>query len=467
MALRKLMMDATNKMELGSVFRFRRSAFSHDQIEAIKLELSLRQRSGEKFGFGPGGYVFLFREVGDWIEVPRQFAIKQILKDGGQFTDRTVKGESARISFSGKLREEQKPLVSDFLAKLGKDDALFGGIFSAPCGTGKTIMSLKFLSELGRKTIILVHTGFLMKQWKESILKFTDIKESEIGRVQQDTCEWEGKKVVLAMVESLVARKYDSKMYESFGVVVLDEIHRHASLTWQQAIIQFPARSRIGLSATPRRADGLWDVMRWHVGEVLTKGEGTGSAKVFRIYTGANVPAHTYQMGSSRINLAGLINTLTEMESRNELIVKELVKALGVGRRVLVMSDRLGQLDELNRLFRREWSGRNGISVGYYVGGMSDEKIENSRKCNLLFGTLQYCKEGLDDPSIDTLMLATPKGDVQQVVGRILRVVEGKKTPFVIDFVDENVGPCIGFSRSRNKQYSAMGFDVVDVVDAK
>lgn len=467
-------------MEIGPTLRFKRNLLNAGAIDGIKRSLMLKQKGGEKFGFGPGQTISLYREFADQIEVPRQWGMRNIIADFPMegLGDNTVEGEPVKFNFTKPLRPEQAPLVADFLSKIGKGSAKYGGIFSAPCGMGKTVMSLKFLSELGRPALIFVHTSFLLKQWRESIAKFTDIPANEVGLIKQDVCEWEGKKVVIAMVESLCAREYDPRMYRHFGIIVADEVHRHGAAEWNRAVPMFPARLRIGLSATPRRGDGLWDIIRWHIGEVLTQGTGGGKAKVFCLPTGVNVPSDSYYV-RGEINLGKLVTILAEIEDRNHLISGELVKAVKAGRRVLVLSDRIKHLDTLDRMFREKWVANyepevkaahvlmgehpfEGVDIGRYVGGIKDAEIERNRTCNLLFGTMQYAKEGLDDPGMDTLFLVSPKSDIEQPCGRILRELEGKKTPFVIDFVDEGTGPCVGFAKSRRKQYARLGFEVHD-----
>jgi len=97
------------------------------------------------------------------------------------------------------------------------------------------------------------------------------------------------------------------------------------------------------------------------------------------------------------------------------------------------------------------------------VVGQARFRIERSRRCGLVFGTYQYAKEGLDDPGLDTLFLATPKSDVEQPAGRILRIEEGKKTPLIVDFVDEETPPCAASAQKRRWQYGRLEFEVHDL----
>jgi superfamily II DNA or RNA helicase len=55
-----------------------------------------------------------------------------------------------------------------------------------------------------------------------------------------------------------------------------------------------------------------------------------------------------------------------------------------------------------------------------------------------LISTYQLVKEGFDVQKLNTLVMATPRPDIEQIVGRILRVEKSKRTtePLIIDIVD-------------------------------
>lgn len=211
-------------------------------------------------------------------------------------------------------------------------------------------------------------------------------------------------------------------------------------------------------SATPRRADGLWDVVRLNVGEVLTQGRAQGKAKVFVFNTGIEIPEENF--GGK---LTFLIGILAQHEDRNQLIAEEIVKAVQSGRRALVLSHRREQLNVLHQMVVQRWGSVAGLKPGWYVGGITNEQIDYAKTCNLLLGTYQYAKVGLDDPGMDTLFLATPSGDVEQPVGRILRSCIGKKEALVIDFVDEKTKLCKYFGDARGRQYDRLGFTVNEI----
>jgi superfamily II DNA or RNA helicase len=67
---------------------------------------------------------------------------------------------------------------------------------------------------------------------------------------------------------------------------------------------------------------------------------------------------------------------------------------------------------------------------------MKSEERKDSIETSVILGTYQASGEGFDVPELDTLILATPKSDVQQAVGRILRQ-KNNNFPLVVDIVDE------------------------------
>ena len=116
-------------------------------------------------------------------------------------------------------------------------------------------------------------------------------------------------------------------------------------------------------------------------------------------------------------------------------------------------------------MIAQRWGSAPGLQTGWYVGGISNDQIDLAKTCNLLLGTYQYAKVGLDDPGMDTLFFATPSGDIEQPAGRILRSCIGKKEPLIIDFVDDGTKLCAGFGKARERQYDRLGF-TVKVIEA-
>lgn len=245
--------------------------------------------------------------------------------------------------------------------------------------------------------------------------------------------------------------------------VVLHNCHRIGAETWSAVPPKFNAKWRIGLSATPRRKDGADNVFLYHIGPLLFSArEQRMKPKIKRVWTTFKVfktPSFDPNMAPS----ATLLRFLCADDSRNRQVVEQVVRAALADRKVLVLSERLKHLRDMRALFERMWEqlapGKILPTMDYYVGGMDEDERTLSEKCQVIWATAQMTKEGLDIPALDTMALATPMGDVEQAVGRILRPYPGKKDPIVIDFIDDKVPRFRRMAEMRENLYSRISLD--------
>lgn len=254
---------------------------------------------------------------------------------------------------------------------LDRDGRFLLGDFTV---THNTNTALAVAHALGRTTMIIVHKEFLLRQWVGRIKKF--MPTAKVGIVQQDECEFEGCDFVVAMVHSLSNEaadgggRYPPELWTWPGMVILDEVHRIGAPTWSPVPQLFPARYRLGLTATPRRKDGLDKVFWWNLGnieyEAQTKMPTIG---VRKIYVTIPVPGFLTKPG---ISPSVVENKLTTNRVRNRIIVDEIVGALRSqsGRKIMVLSKRLEHLRILDGVLKEECE-RLGVeepSTGFYVG---------------------------------------------------------------------------------------------------
>lgn len=94
-------------------------------------------------------------------------------------------------------------------------------------------------------------------------------------------------------------------------------------------------------------------------------------------------------------------------------------------------------LNILNYMYNK-FVCKNLASVGYYVGGMSEIELKKSEKKQVIFSSYIMSSEGLDIPTLNTEFLITPKTDIVQTVGRILRAKHSFSHPIIYDFVDSH-----------------------------
>ncbi len=135
-----------------------------------------------------------------------------------------------------------------------------GGLLDLPCAWGKTSASLYIISQLKKKTIVIVHKEFLMNQWIERIQQF--LPNAKIGKIQGQVIDIEGKDIVLGMLQSLSMKDYPASMFDSFGLTIIDEVHHISSEVFSCALFKLVTKYTLGLSATMNRSDGTTKVFK-------------------------------------------------------------------------------------------------------------------------------------------------------------------------------------------------------------
>ena len=150
-----------------------------------------------------------------------------------------------------------------------------------------------------------------------------------------------------------------------------------------------------------------------------------------------------------------MIKKLCEFNPRREYIIDTIKQILDPDRHIMVIAHNKSILKYLHDAIKH----RNISSVGYYIGGMKEEELNASKDKKVIIATYAMAQEALDIKTLNTLIMCTPKTDVRQAIGRILR--SDHKNPLVIDIVDQHDV----FRRQwykRNKFYKSMKYNVLN-----
>lgn len=129
-------------------------------------------------------------------------------------------------------------------------------LVSLPTGKGKTILAIKLAAQCKTRTLVLVHKDDLVEGWKNDIkLCFGDAVRPGIIKAKKREI---GEHITIATVQTLSRMSSDelSKYTNEFGLVIQDECH-HVGLNIFNIIDKFNSTYKLGLSATPKRSDGL------------------------------------------------------------------------------------------------------------------------------------------------------------------------------------------------------------------
>jgi len=101
------------------------------------------------------------------------------------------------------------------------------------------------------------------------------------------------------------------------------------------------------------------------------------------------------------------------------------------------------------------------------MGGMKEADLTESSTKKIIFATFSQAHEGLDIPSLDTVILATPKSDIVQSIGRIMRETKGKNNnPNIYDIFDQ-WSVCHAMYNKRLRVYKQGGFKMPKMKEEK
>jgi len=371
-----------------------------------------------------------FRESDKKLYVPRYFGQEMF---GIPKENKITEGDNMSIHFHGKLRDVQEPVVEKFLNHV-KDGG--GGLLELPCGFGKTSISLYIASQLKKKTLVIVHKEFLMNQWIERIQQF--LPQAKIGRIQGPVIDIEGKDIVLAMLQSLSMKDYPASLFDCFGFTIIDEVHHISSEVFSCALFKLVTKYMLGLSATMNRKDGTTRVFKMFLGNVVYKKERSKDEEV--IVRGITYETNDEDFNETKYDFRGnpafstMISKLCTFSHRSEFMLKVLVDMLheNPNQQIMILAHNKNLLTYLHDAIKH----RNIASVGYYVGGMKETALKESETKKVIIATYSMAAEALDIKSLTTLIMATPKTDIEQAVGRILR--EKHSQPIVVDIIDKH-----------------------------
>lgn len=267
----------------------------------------------------------------------------------------------------------------------------------------------------------------------------------------------------------------ENRLFIANGFVV-HNCHRFGAAAFATVVPRFSAKYLLGVSGTVRRKDGCENAFKWVLGDVIAKPANEDNRLkpfVYVRYTGFNPERRHYKdnkTGETKVfdinqyPKPTQLNIIARSYARNELIAKDIVKAVQAGRNPLVMAERLELLDKVSSIVAKMFNDINPdakLTQGFYIGGKKKEDLLEASECDVVYSTLQLAQEGVNIPRLDTLFMTTPVGDCEQVMGRITRHQEGKKDPMVVDYVDSDIRNLGGMFKTRMRLYKRLGFKVI------
>ncbi len=435
----------TPALSIGAGALYPRSAIDLD-------EYRLLDRFGEEF--------LLAQEVPelDAVLLPRRFACF-----GPDTQDFQTEGKRCGFRSVFKPWDEEQARVVDESTALLKSGASFQ--LRAPTGFGKTFCMTEVIARIGRKTLVIVPKEDLKNEWVHAGIELLGLSPARIGLIQGDEIRVEGCPIVIAMIQSVCKLgRYPASVFQDFGLAIWDESHLASAAKFQRSAYVIPAKLRVGVSATAgKRKDGRDVVFDSHVGPVLVQTEVSYvTPNVLRVTSPWRLPRDRWgkPVRHEPTRDAHVIRMIANSEPRNRLIARFVARSLERGRQVIVFSGLRNHLDRLYDYIRA--AKVEASDIAYYVGGMTESQREKAKLCRVLLATYKMAEYGTNIPSLDTAVLATPRADVEQIVGRIRRKLDSKKQPLVLDIVDETSGLYSRYWGARQRWYRQIGSQILN-----
>ena len=417
----------------------------------------------------------------EYLAMPRgcEDAILSFLNDNNvkyTITDETSHGKKITVTFTGKEREEQTDAINALLT-------YSNGVLHATTAFGKTVTAAAIIARKKVNTLILVHSKALLTQWHERLTEFLDIdfKEPEeprkrgrkkvfspIGCLDSAGNSLHGV-IDIALIQSCLDENGVKPFVQDYGMVIVDECHHVSSITFEHVLKNIKAHTVYGLTATPIRKDGQQPIIFMQCGPIRFSADAKSqiAKQSFDRYL---IPRFTSyrSITEDRQTITAMYQSLSEDTVRNDLIVKDICKAVDSGRTPIILTNRTSHVTLLAEKLKTTIP--NVITLT--GSGPTKDKREALQRLQtispseplVIVATGKYVGEGFDYPRLDTLFLALPiswKGLVAQYAGRLHRENEGKKDVRIYDYIDIHEPVCDSMYRKRLKGYASIGYKTI------
>ena len=419
-----------------------------------------------------------------YIEIPRGLYTTLIenidkAKISYEIEDERQAGRPINVRFKGELKPEQK-IALDEMHKFDN------GILNAATAFGKTVVCSAIIAKRRVNTLIIIESSSLIEQWQASLEKFLDISEelpeytTKSGRVRVRK-ELIGKLqgahdsmtgiVDIAMAGSLCKKGEFHNLLNNYGLIIVDECHHAASDTISKVLKEVKAKYVYGVTATPKRSDGLEKINYMLLGPIRHSYTSKEKARsqgidhlVYPRFTPIVAPRGVL---TEKMHPNDAYDIIHNNDVRDELIINDVKACILAGRTPVVLSK---YKDHSEKLYDR----LQGYADYLFLMTGNNSKKEHKKileqlhqvaadKTIILIATGSLIGEGFDFPRLDTLIMAMPvsfRGVVEQYAGRLNRDYVGKENVIIYDYVDSHIPMFDNMYAKRLKAYKQIGYEI-------
>ena len=243
---------------------------------------------------------------------------------------------------------------------------------------------------------------------------------------------------------------------------VVSNCHHMGAEVFSRCMMKVNTTYTLGLSGTMERKDGLTKVFEMFIGPVVHKEKTESEHSV--VVKGVVYNVDDDDFNETQYDYKGnpkfstMISKLCSYNHRSEFILRLLTAELELNpeQQIMILAHNKSLITYLHDAITHRKIADG--SVGYYIGGMKEAALKQSESKKVIIATYAMASEGLDIKTLTSLILASPKTDVCQSVGRILR--QKHSSPLVIDIIDAHD---IFMSQwyKRRKYYKSQNYKVL------
>lgn len=366
-------------------------------------------------------------------------------------------------------RDDLQKNAANFLLSIKKDSEIPHRMLNLKTGSGKTFVSIKFISMMKMRSIIIVDTSELANQRKMQFMKHSDIKEEEIhilsGMDAVENANDEKYKIFIALHKTLnmmIAEDPNSLnvLFKKLkiGIRIFDEAHTNFKNMCQILDVS-DIRYNIYLTATPDRSAISEKKLYQFIFDKVPKFTQLGFENYINIIFGhidsrptINQIVHVKTKYGFSIPIRA--NYITEKRYKYILSsVLTVIKTLKLNERNKKVAIMLPTLNLINKLAEDVYRQYPEISIGIFTGEVAKDKRRGELEKQFIFTNDKIFDKGIDIPDLEVLINYVPlqsRSKIEQIMGRI-RNIQGL-THLYVDIAD------YGFPDCRRQQKSRISF---------
>lgn len=443
---------------------------SQRQLDVVMQELTLKNPeyiSATKFSnrpvYGIPEYLEFFDIEDNHLVVPRGYPLPfeyEIVED-----NRLINQGITYPPLYIKLRDVQQEAVDAYSRSLERRDD--SGIIVLPTGTGKSITGLYIARQMRQRALIIVQKEDLIDGWTKDAKVVFGMRPWEVGIIRGKKFHL-GKHITITTIQTLsqLPEEQLDIMRGYFGMLIQDEMHRSVADSYQ-VINSFPARFKIGLTATLMRNDGREPIFRFMFGKVGFFYEDVGGDdNILPVTVKLRKAPTEWSPRGKKFVIAHLRQAVMECRNYNLMLATDIAREYDKGKSCIVFTHLKEHCEVIEGNLVNLGVPRDKIQL-YYGDSKTPKDVmkERAEKREVLvtIATYAIATEGTNVKAWERGFLASTvanEKDTIQAIGRCRRTAPGKEDCIIYDYSFPNIHMISKHAITRKKVYEKYQFTI-------